>query len=87
MKWIKCTEKLPEKTGDYLVVKSIMGIYNKIDVCSFAMNLHEKDEFDFPKENRPGWYGCDSETGYYEWSGILYWAELPAMPDDCQKEK
>ena len=32
MNWIKCTEKLPNKDGDYLVVKSIMGFYNKVDV-------------------------------------------------------
>lgn len=79
--WTKCTERLPEKDGEYLVVKSIMGIFNKIDVCGFATNLHKKDEYDFPDEDRPGWYGCDSETGYYEWTGILYWAELPDMPD------
>lgn len=82
--WIKCREQLPNKKGDYLVVKSIMGIYNKIDVCSFALNLHEIDEFDFPDEHRPGWYDCDSETGYFEWTGIIYWSELPNMPQEME---
>lgn len=79
--WTKCSEKLPSTDGDYLVVKSIMGIYDKIDVCKFTLNLHNLDEFDFPDEDRPGWCECDSETGYYEWTGIKYWSELPKMPD------
>lgn len=61
-----------------------MGFYNKVDVCSFTRNLHKLDEFDFPTEKRPGWYEHDSETGYFEWTGILYWAELPEMPDECK---
>lgn len=85
--WTKCTERLPEKGGEYLVVKSIMGVYNKIDVCGFSLNLHETDEFDFPDEDRPGWYEHDSETGYFEWTGILYWAELPEMPDEVKKDE
>ena len=84
--WTKCTERLPDKGGEYLVVKSIMGVYNKIDVCGFSLNLHETDEFDFPDEDRPGWYECDAETGYFEWTGILYWAELPDMPDVGNKD-
>ena len=84
MNWIKCTEQLPKEDGDYLVVKSIMGFYNKVDVCSFTRNLHKLDAFDFPKEKRPGWYEHDSETGYFEWTGILYWAELPEMPNECK---
>ena len=79
--WTKCTDRIPNKDGEYLVVKSIMGMFNKIDVCAFALNLHEIDEFDFPDEERPGWYEHDSETGYFEWTGITHWAELPTMPD------
>ena len=84
--WTKCTERLPDKGGEYLVVKSIMGVYNKIDVCGFSLNLHETDEFDFPDEDRPGWYECDAETGYFEWTRILYWAELPEMPAGVKKD-
>jgi len=79
--WTKCTDRIPNKDGEYLVVKSIIGMFNKIDVCAFALNLHEIDEFDFPDEERPGWYEHDSETGYFEWTGITHWAELPTMPD------
>ena len=79
--WNKCSERLPEKSGSYLVVRSIMGMYNIIDVCSFAQNLHEFDEIDFEDENRPGWYEYDSEVGYFEWIGISHWSELPDMPD------
>ena len=82
MEWIKAKDKLPDKDGHYLVVKSIMGMFNKIDVCAFALNLHEVDEFDFPDENRPGWYEYDSETGNFEWTGVTHWAELPELPTD-----
>lgn len=82
MKWVSVRDRLPDKDGDYLVVKSIMGMYSKIDVCAFTMNLHEADEFDFPDEDRPGWYEYDSETGYFEWTGITHWAELPELPTD-----
>ncbi len=80
--WTKCTDKLPDAKGEYLVVKSIMGMFNKIDVCAFTQNLNGIDEFDFPTENRPGWYEYDSETGYFEWTGITHWAKLPQMPDE-----
>ena len=81
VKWITCTERLPDKDDDYLVVKSIFGVCNIIGICGFTLNLHDLDEFDFPDENRPGWYEHDSETGYFERDCITYWAELPEMPD------
>ena len=80
VKWIKCTEQLPSKSGQYLVVKSIMGIFNTIDVCEFALNLQDIDEYDFQDENRHGWYGSDPETGYFEQTNVLYWSKLPKMP-------
>ena len=82
MGWVSVRDRLPDKDGEYLVVKSIMGMYNKIDVCAFTLNLHEADEFDFPDEDRPGWYEYDSETGYFEWTGITHWSELPELPTD-----
>ena len=85
--WIICKEKLPDKDGAYLVVKSIMGYYYKVDVCNFTRNLHKLDEFDFPKEKRPGWYEYDSETGYFEWTDIVCWAELPELPNECKNER
>ena len=81
--WVKCSEKLPDQNGEYLVVKSIFGMFNKIDLCMFALNLYEVDEFEFQYDKRPGWYDCDSETGYYEWTDITHWAELPEMPEGC----
>ena len=79
--WMKASDKLPDKSGDYLVVKKFFG-FRKITVFSFSTNLHSVDEYDFPDEKRPGWYGLSFESGYYEESGITHWAELPDFPDD-----
>lgn len=83
MNWIKTTEQLPQKDGEYLVVKSIMGVYNKIDVCKFTLNLRKLNNHSLVRyRNRPGWYKYDNEVGYYEESGITHWTDLPELPND-----
>lgn len=82
VEWNKCTALLPKKDGEYLVVKSIFGMFSIIDVCKFTHSLHKVDKFNFPNEDRPGWYAYDDEYGYVEWSGITHWVELPELPSD-----
>ena len=81
-KWIKCEDRLPSENGKYLIVG---GIFNRpsVDVCRFAKNLHELDEYDFPTQKRPGWQKDDPEIGYYEIK-VTYWAELPELPEDLR---
>ena len=84
-RWIPVTERLPEKQGRYLVVKSLYGsIGNWQEVVSFAKNLHAVDKYDFSGVGykRPGWYSNDSEYGYYEITNVTHWMPLPELPKE-----
>ena len=74
--WTKCSERLPEKDGQYLVVYEYFG-YLSIAVISFTTNLHDISP-ELP--NKCGWFALSSEWGYYERSGITHWMELPKLP-------
>ncbi len=80
MKWNKYPDNPPSKKKEYLVVKNIFDLFQKIDVCAYSKNLYTVDKFAFPEEKRPGWYDYDSEYGYYEITNITHWTELPPMP-------
>ena len=56
------------------------------DVVYFAENLYEVDEYDFPDDERPGWYYYDSEYGYLEKRDVRYWMPLPEVPDEKTDE-
>lgn len=79
--WTSVKDRLPEKQGRYLCVINGIVRDDYVSICSFTKNLHKFDEFDFPNENRPGWYNYDGEHGYYEVGGVKYWMPLPEMPE------
>ena len=81
-KWISVEDRVPDKGGAYLCAVNGVVRKNFVSVCNFSFNLHELDEFDFPKEKRPGWYGYDSECGYYEIGGVKYWMPMPEPPKE-----
>ena len=81
MNWIKVSDRLPNKNGQYLVVYKYFD-YRSIGVVHFSTNLNKVDKYIFNTEKRPGWYESDSEVGYFERTGITHWAELPGMPSD-----
>lgn len=80
-KWISVKDRLPEKEGKYLVHKE-SGCFKSIDTAWFTLNLHELDKYDFPNKHRPGWNNYDSEWGYYEETGVIYWMPLPEQPEN-----
>ena len=84
--WVKVQDQLPKEDGRYLVVCAYRGDINCRDIAiwRFATNLSTVNEHDFPAEkySRSGWYSLDDETGYFERSGVLYWAKLPPMPKE-----
>ena len=83
-KWIHVSERLPEKDGEYLVtVSSFCGLPQRIEVLSFATDLHKIDEYDFP-EHKCGFYDYDSEWGYLEVDDVLAW--MPSLPEPYKEE-
>lgn len=74
-RWIPVSERLPEKDGEYLVtVSSFCG--EIVFKCSFAMDLHKVDEYNF-QEHKCGFYGIDSEWGSYEIDNVIAWMPSP----------
>lgn len=81
-KWISVNDRLPEKDGEYLCVwKGRRSGESFIDRVGFAKNLYKVDEFDFKNEKgKSGFYGYDSEWGYYSKKWITHWMPLPELP-------
>lgn len=82
-KWTSVKDRLPNKNGKYLVTYgSNLNKHERfIEIAGYAKNLTNLDNYDFPKRefNRAGFYGYDSEYGYYEATKIIAWMELPAV--------
>lgn len=77
-RWIPVWERAPEKKGTYLVTqKATFTDYVYINVISYALNLHDVDEYDFADKKRPGWYEYDIEWGYRELDDVIAWMPLP----------
>ena len=77
-RWIPYSEnskKLPEDRQRCLVTIRD-GREPEIDIVGYATDLHTIDKYDLP-DSKPGWYGFDSEYGYYEQTGVTAWMPLP----------
>lgn len=82
-KWYNSDTEPPKEEGRYLcIVKGIGGYYH--EVVTYTKNLESVDKYDFQGDERPGWYDYDSEWGYYENTGVLYWMPLPELPDESK---
>jgi hypothetical protein len=74
-------ERLPEP-GNYLVTHRFYG-HSSIETGSYTNSFHELDRYSFPgnANKRGGWYGYDSEAGYYEETYVTHWMPLPEPPE------
>ena len=77
--WISVDRGLPNQDAEYLCY--LKGIFNDhyMKVVRFTSNLEHIDEDDFRGKSRPGFFGYDSEYGYFE-EKVLYWMPLPYAP-------
>lgn len=79
--WISVKDRLPNEKGEYLCY--FQASYGEwINISKFSFNLEEVDSFDFYGKNRNGWYGYDSEWGYFERDNITHWMPLPEAPKE-----
>lgn len=83
--WISVNEKLPED-GTYLVTVKRSLDRKSVDILSFAKDLNEVDDFDFPK-HKCGWYDYDSEFGYFEDTDVIAWMPLPEPYNKAESEE
>ena len=81
-KWISVKKTLPNVNGTYLCVFDGWDGRSYIKTASFTTNLEKLDEYDFKGEKRPGWYGYDSEWGFFEYDSITHWMPLPELPKE-----
>lgn len=86
MKWYKVSEQLPTKDGDYLTVLCYATNLYKIEIRSFAKNGSKIDDWDLRNQVNI-FYVYDSEYGYCSTNRVIYWGELPPLPNEFTKEK
>lgn len=77
--WIPCEERLPERTGKYLVtVKFSSRFPPEVGTAYFSTNLYKVDWHDFPdKKGEAGFYTYDCEWGYSELTDVTAWQKMP----------
>lgn len=78
MNWIKCSDKLPEKAGEYLV-------YVSDEMWSGAMILWFTNDFSRLDDDLfypQGFYVNDPEYGRVEYKEVTHWMPLPEPPED-----
>ena len=75
--WIPVSERLPEDEQECLITYKGIGGFH-IDLATYSTNLYKVDKYDFhTKKDISGFYGFDTEYGYYEWSDVVAWMPLP----------
>ena len=76
MKWIKCSERLPEDFQKVLFLNKLKGTF--AGIFAKRKDINSSD----------GWlYNCDNTCAYcwqnaYHNDEILYWMPLPKPPED-----
>lgn len=74
--WISVEDKLPTKTGKYLVFQKTMYVEH-IDIVYYDTNYMGHSE---EMGGRAVWFLFDSDWGDYEIGGVTHWMPLPEAP-------
>lgn len=78
--WISVKDKLPDKSGNYLVVHKS---YAYVGMSHFLTNLRDNGQFEYEGEpNEPGFYNGDGDGDWVE-RDITYWMPLPDLPKEA----
>lgn len=83
--WISVKDRLPSD-GQYLICYKLNTKPQSyvFHVARFAENLHEVDEYDFDRKDVSGFYGYDSEWGYFKYHDVTHWMPLPPIPKEYE---
>lgn len=79
--WISVKDELPKipegKTGVLCTVTIKFMSFKFIRLATFTNDLYKVDSDMFPDAHHSGFYGDDSETGYYEEMNVVAWQYAP----------
>lgn len=86
MEWISVKDHLPtEDIEDCLVTINCFDVGRYMNILSYAKDLSKVDKWDFPAKdykNVSGFFGYNSEYGYYEVDNVLAWCEAKPYEGD-----
>ena len=85
MRWIPCTERLPEKSGRYLVTRKFSSLFGSLDDV-FIVNYSEM--IGVCVETKIWWIGNPGTPGFEELDDVIAWMPLPdPYKTDTDNEK
>ena len=73
MEWISCTERLPEKSGRYLVTRGSNvcgGLFNKVGILNYSDLMGLKKE-------KIWWSGNVGKSDFERFDDVIAWQPLP----------
>ena len=73
MKWIPCTERLPEKSGRYLVTRkfnALFSLWDKVDILNYSDLMGLKKE-------KIWWSGNVGKSDFEKFDDVIAWMPLP----------
>ena len=73
MEWIPCTERLPEKSGRYLVTRgsNVCGsLWNRVDILNYSDLMGLKKE-------KIWWSGNVGKSDFEKFDDVIAWQPLP----------
>ena len=71
--WIPCTERLPEKSGRYLVTRkfnALFSLWDKVDILNYSDLMGLKKE-------KIWWSGNVGKSDFEKFDDVIAWMPLP----------